>query len=86
MKVKVRPSMREIEKNRDKNKAWWTCKHVVLHAACGPIHGDIRRNEEFIEYLLDPERFPLFGPWVPVIHCDTLHIVHPIFTPCEGTA
>lgn len=85
MKVKVRPSMRDIEKEQDKNKAWKRCKHVVLHAPCGPLRGDIR-DKEFIGYLFDPDNYPLSGPWVPVIHLDTLHIVHPRFTACEGTA
>lgn len=77
--------MKDIDGNQAENKAWRKCKRVVLHAACGEIHVDIGETE-LIEDLLDRENFPNLEPWVPVIHRDTLHLLHPIFTACGGEA
>ena len=76
--------MQQIEDHPDENKAWRECEYVVLHSAVGRMEGTLR-SPTFIESLLDPCMFKA-GPWVPVVHRDTLHLVHPVFTECEGEA
>lgn len=85
MKVKVRPPMRDIEKEQDKNKAWDHCRRLVVYSIDGQWSGDLR-CKDFVEYLVNPSYGKDEGPWVPVVHRDTLHLIHPVFTHCEGSA
>lgn len=78
--------MQQIENNPGKIKTWRECRHVVLHSAGGRISGDLI-DPAFIESLLNPDNFQFSGrTWVPVVVRDTLHLVHEIYTPCEGEA
>lgn len=77
--------MREIETQFGESKTWRNCRRVVLHSACGRLEGELR-NPPFIEMLLDPSYAFFSIPWVPVVVRDTLHLMHPVWTPCEGEA
>lgn len=77
--------MQEIANRNGKNKTWRNCKYVVLHSAAGRLTADLR-NERFIESLLDPAASAFSIPWTPVVVRDTLHLIHVIWTPCEGEA
>jgi len=78
--------MEEIMKKSEKSKAWRRAKSLVLHSARGPMVSTVANCEPEIELLLDPRNFPVGGPWTPVIHGDTLHLIHPYYTFCEGEA
>lgn len=78
--------MRNLINNPDKIKAWKRASSLVLHSLIGPIEGTVAYCEAEIEELLDPDNFPTSGAWVPVVRDDTLHLIHPYFTACEGEA
>lgn len=59
---------------------------AVLHTKCGPIEWSLPNCADALQELLDPANFSESGPWKSVIQGDTLHLVHPEFTYCEGRA
>lgn len=79
--------MQQIEKRNGKIKAWGNARYFVLHNLAGQKSGLIATCEPEIELLLNRKNFPITGePWVPVVHGDTLHLIHPDYTACEGEA
>lgn len=78
--------MHQIENNSGENKTWRDCRRLVLHIENGPLTGDLIEHW-FVESLLNTDNFPFSKrAWVPVVVRDTLHLLHPIYTPCEGEA
>lgn len=71
--------------SRRNSETWRDCRTVVLHSPEGRLTGELR-NPYFIERLLDPDHFRFGIPWTPVVVRDELHLIHSIFTPCEGEA
>lgn len=78
--------MQDLARNSDKFKAWRQATFVVLHGHKGAMRGLVANCRPEIELLLEPEHFPIEGPWVPTVHGDTLHLVHPFYSVCEGEA